>query len=161
MITITREHEICCGHRVYKHEGKCKNIHGHGYKFELTLSALDSKLDELGRILDFSVVRNLLCEWLEKNWDHKLLLWNEDPLFGLLLISSTQGEYDGRSIVGLPCNPTAENIAKYFFEDIAPGLLLSTGVDLISVRVWETSKCSATYDKSNEYDWNSHTTGKG
>src|SRR6266567_3680980 len=77
---ITREHEICCGHRVYGHEGKCRYIHGHQYRFELSL-APENELDSLGRVIDFSKIKTLLCEWLEEHWDHKLLLWNKDPLY--------------------------------------------------------------------------------
>jgi 6-pyruvoyltetrahydropterin/6-carboxytetrahydropterin synthase len=143
-IVITREHEICAGHRVYGHEGACRNLHGHQYKFELTVTA--DTLDSIGRVIDFSVIKTLLCEWLDKNWDHKMLLWNKDTLYMSLRASeSFVFCHDSSSVIGLPCNPTVENLAKYFVEDIAPGLLLNTGVTLVQVKLWETSKCSATY----------------
>jgi len=139
--TVTREHEICCGHRVYGHEGKCKNLHGHSYKFELTVGSYE--LDNLGRVIDFGVIKNTLCQWLEDHWDHKMLLWSKDPLASAII--NCAEHYNDHGVVLLPCNPTVENLAEYFVEDIAPGLLLGTNVNLLSVRIWETSKCSATY----------------
>ena len=149
--TVTREHEICCGHRVYGHEGKCKNLHGHNYKFELTI-APKNELDMLGRVIDFSLIKSLLCEWLEKEWDHKMLLWNKDPMSNYL-VNATYALVEGDThwVVRLPCNPTVENLAQYFVEDIAPGLLLEHDVVLRSVRIWETSKCSAEYVRK-DYD---------
>lgn len=130
MITITREHTISCGHRVFGHEGKCKNFHGHNYTFELTATADD--LDELGRIIDFSAVKESLCAWLELNWDHKFLLWEQDPAPGAAL----------PGIVFVKFNPTAENIADYVLRVVGPAVL-NPSVKLIKVRVWETPKCSA------------------
>jgi 6-pyruvoyltetrahydropterin/6-carboxytetrahydropterin synthase len=145
--TITREHEICCGHRVYGHEGKCKYLHGHNYKFELTVSA-EQGLDSLGRVIDFNTIKELLCQWLEDNWDHKMLLWNKDPFCGLMIYTNYVGMFNSTTkewLVALPCNPTVENLAAYFVEDIAPGLLIDTDAKLVSVKLWETSKCSTTY----------------
>lgn len=139
---ITRKHEICCGHRVYGHEGACQNLHGHNYLFELTL-APKNVLDALGRVIDFSVIRTTLCQWLEDNWDHKMLLWRKDPMIAVL--QSYPDYIDPTSIVRLPCNPTVENLAAYFIEDIAPGLLIDTDAKLVSVKLWETGKCSTTY----------------
>lgn len=136
MHTVTRTHEIHCGHRVVGHEGKCRQLHGHAYVFHLTATAED--LDGLGRVIDFSVLKSTLCQWLEENWDHRCLINESDPwLRALLSVDPT--------IVSVPFNPTAENIARHIVEVIAPSLLKDRGVKLISCRVEETSKCSATY----------------
>lgn len=136
MHTITRTHEIACGHRVYGHESKCAHLHGHNYGFELTCAG---DLDHLGRVLDFSVVKSVLCEWLEEHWDHRMLLWNEDP-------AALDLARLGLRIEPVPFNPTAENIAEHFVTKVAPGLLEGTGVKLVACRVWETGKCSATFE---------------
>lgn len=139
-ITITREHEICCGHRVVGHEGKCQHLHGHGYRFEFTLSSKyrGPRLDPIGRVVDFAIVKNLLCQWLEDNWDHKTLLWNNDP-YATLIRDILPG-----SIVIVPFNPTAEHIGKFLLQTVGPAQLADTDVELIGVKVHETSKCSAT-----------------
>lgn len=134
--TITRKHEIHCGHRVVNHEGKCKNLHGHSYVFHLTCKSVE--LDNIGRVIDFSVIKDLVCTWLDDNWDHKLILWEEDPwLSHLRQIDNT--------IVTIPYNPTAENLAKYLVDEIGPQLFAHLNVILTQVLLEETSKCSASY----------------
>lgn len=139
---IARTHEICAGHRVLNHEGKCRNLHGHAYVFELTCKAESGGLDSLGRVIDFSVIKERLCNWLEDNWDHKMLLWEADPLCAPLRDL-------GQAVVTLPCNPTAEHLAALMVEVIGPRQLEGTGVRLVSCTLHETSKCSATYGGGN------------
>jgi 6-pyruvoyltetrahydropterin/6-carboxytetrahydropterin synthase len=52
-----------------------------------------------------------------------------------------------QSIVPVSFNPTAENIARYLVETVGPALLEGYEVTLVSVRVDETLKCSATYER--------------
>lgn len=135
-----RKHEIHCGHRVVNHEGKCKNLHGHSYVFHLI--CISDELDKLGRVIDFSVIKDLVCKWLDVNWDHKLILWEQDPWLEMLRkIDNT--------VVTVPDNPTAENLAKYLVEVVGPELFLGYEVKLMEVTVEETSKCSASYALSN------------
>jgi len=101
-------------------------------------------LDEVGRVLDFSVMKSVLCQWLEDNWDHKTLIWNEDP--DMIRINSVMEGREGglllrRSIVWVPFNPTAENMASYLLGNGNYLLKDYTEVELVSVRVEETSKC--------------------
>lgn len=137
-VYATREHTIACGHRVYGHESKCAHLHGHNYTFKFYVTADD--LDNVGRILDFSVIKSKLCQWLEDNYDHKFLIYDSDPI-GTQLLSS-----DPTGIVRVPYNPTAENIAKYLVEVVGPLVLNGTGCVLEKVEVWETPKCTAVYE---------------
>jgi len=148
MIYNTRTHTIDAAHRVYGHEGKCMNLHGHRYKFEFTLRS-KSGLDTLGRVIDFSQIKALLCNWLDEHWDHKTLLYSRDPLY-MMLKKLPPHLHDPRAVISLPVNPTAENIAQHFSESIASGLLLDTGIVLIRCVVYETEKCSATFVDDNE-----------
>lgn len=140
MITADRYHDISCGHRVVGHEGKCRFLHGHNYRIHFTITA--SELDAVGRVLDFSVIKSRLCEWLEHHLDHKFLIWEKDELLQQLL------EVHEESLVIVPFNPTAENIAKYLVEVIGPKQLADTTAKLVSCKVEETSKCSASYSIS-------------
>ncbi len=140
-VSATRFHQISAGHRVCGHEGKCQHLHGHNYGFHLTCEPTEG-LDSIGRVIDFSVIKELLCEWLEDNWDHHFLVWEEDLLKSFLLdIDST--------VVVVPFNPTAENLAGYMVNVVGPIQLLGTGVILTKVIVEETAKCSATYEIEN------------
>src|SRR5574343_934840 len=81
MYKVIRSHEICAGHRVVGHESKCRHLHGHNYVFHFHVAPITVPLDDIGRVIDFSVVKSTLCQWLENNWDHRFLHWENDPLF--------------------------------------------------------------------------------
>jgi len=148
IITATRYHDFSCGHRVAGHESKCSSLHGHNYRVHFECRG---DLDIIGRVLDFSVIKSLLCEWLESNWDHKFLAWDQDPVMKFIdssLYTQRHNNPDSNraatSIVFVPFNPTAENMALHLLNVVGPEVLADTGVRLVSVRVEETRKCSAT-----------------
>lgn len=137
---IARTHEIAIGHRVCGHESKCAHLHGHNIVVTFTVAPdANRKLDDIGRVIDFSVIKSRLCQWLEDNWDHRMLLWCDDPWLPAL-------RYLDPHVTPLPVNPTSENLARYLVEHVGPQMLEGTGVRLIACTVHETSKCSATYD---------------
>ncbi|MFA7523065.1 MAG: 6-carboxytetrahydropterin synthase [Halothiobacillaceae bacterium] len=131
-----RYHDISCGHRVYQHESKCAHLHGHNYRVHFTCEA--ESLDNIGRVIDFSDMKSRLCMWLEDQWDHKTLIWENDPWAKVL------PEIDP-TIVIVPFNPTAENIAQHLVEVIGPQQLAGTGIKLVHCDVEETRKCSASF----------------
>ena len=140
MITAERYHDFCAGHRVYGHESKCAHLHGHNYRVHFKIARMDH-LDSVGRVLDFSLIKEKLSNWLEENYDHKFLIWVEDPLKNMLF------DLDPEGVIFTPFNPTAENIAQYLVETIAPQQLKGTNCVLIECKIEETRKCSATYTK--------------
>jgi 6-pyruvoyltetrahydropterin/6-carboxytetrahydropterin synthase len=136
MIKAIRYHDISIGHRVTNHESKCRHLHGHNYRVHFHCEA--PSLDEIGRVIDFSVIKSTLCMWLEDNWDHHFLVYTLDPLAAALKgIDPT--------VVEVPFNPTAENIAIHLVKVVAPELLKDTGVTLVECIVDETRKCSASF----------------
>jgi 6-pyruvoyltetrahydropterin/6-carboxytetrahydropterin synthase len=135
-ITATRYHDFSTGHRVYGHESKCAHLHGHNYRIHLTVEA--DELDSVGRVMDFSAIKEHLCYWLEDNWDHKFLVWSKDPF------ATTLKEIDPEGTVVVDFNPTAENMGQYLIEVIGPRQLKDTGVKLVSVNIEETRKCNVT-----------------
>ena len=135
-IVASREHEIHTGHRVYGHESKCALLHGHGYVITFTVQA--DELDDVGRVLDFAFIKSTLCQWLEDNWDHRTLLYEKDPWVEVFESNNVIG------VVVVPFNPTAENMASYLLEEVGPQQLQNVEAQLISVKVQETRKCSAT-----------------
>lgn len=148
---VTRYHDISCGHRVFGHEGKCQHLHGHNYRIHFTCeTAKPNDLDSVGRVIDFSVIKEKLCEWLESNWDHKFLAWENDPVMkGIYYAIPGNMEFGDaklfqESVVFVPFNPTAENMAEHLVEVIGPDVL-PKDVLLTKCVVEETMKCSATY----------------
>lgn len=135
MITCSRYHDFSAGHRVYGHEGKCRFLHGHNYRVHFKCRSMF--LDEVGRVIDFSCIKQLLCQWLEENWDHKFLIFKDDPIRDALMDIDEE-------IVVCDFNPTAENMANYLLHTVAPILFKDEKCTVIKVTVEETRKCSAT-----------------
>jgi 6-pyruvoyltetrahydropterin/6-carboxytetrahydropterin synthase len=133
MPTCTRRLTFAAGHRVLGHEGKCQNPHGHNYAVEITVSG---KLDALGCVVDFGVVKELVGEWIEANLDHAFLVNRDDQeLLDAL-------DVNGWPVYQMDGNPTAENIALMLFK-VAGDLLAEKRVAVERVRVHETENCYA------------------
>lgn len=144
---------VCCrkigfdaGHRVVNHESKCAHLHGHRYTAEIY--ARSYQLDGVGRVIDFSVIKDLIGGWIDDKWDHGLVLWEKDPfcmVFRDLAIKGT--EYSTARIMQkmycIPDNPTAENMAGYLLNTICPSLLKDTAIEVFKIRLWETPNCFA------------------
>lgn len=164
MHTVTRYHDISCGHRVHGHESKCAHLHGHNYRIHFTCvtdpnppmeavlidgvyvvagTPRHAGLDQVGRVIDFGVIKERLCEWLEQNWDHRFLVWNRDPMWPYLK------ELDPIGVVRVPFNPTAERMAEFLVMTVGPAVLEGTGVILLKVTIDETAKCSASYTRED------------
>ena len=149
-VPATRIIEWDAGHRVYKHEGKCAHVHGHRYRAEITAQA---ELDDIGRVIDFGILKERVGGWIDTHWDHGMLLTANDPLVQVwpmlpvivgddLDTTTTWSQLDHKHFI-MPNNPTAENIATFIGEQVAPECLEGTGVNIVAVRVWETPNCYA------------------
>lgn len=136
MITCTRRIEFDAAHRILNHESKCKMLHGHRYVLEAEFTA--KKLDKLGRVIDFGVIREVLGTWIDDNFDHNTILSKKDKKLGDKITSET-----GQKIFYLDENPTAENIAKFLFEKICPKLFVNKDVKCVGLRLYETPNCYA------------------
>lgn len=139
MYRILRYHDISCGHTVYEHGGKCANLHGHNYRIRFICECDKNRLDSIGRVIDFSAIKNRLCMWLEDNWDHKFLVYRDDHR------ANTLKQLDPKGVVIVDFNPTAENMAEYLVNHIGPAVMAGTGVTLVQCDVEETRKCEASY----------------
>lgn len=130
---ITRRLEIDAGHRLLRHESKCRNYHGHRYRFDITVQA--AQLDDVGRVVDFSVVKELVGGWLDDRWDHAMLLELSDPMLPML-------REKGLKFDVLTSPPTAENLARNLHK-VAEELLGEKKLKVVNVRCYETPNCWA------------------
>lgn len=142
MITCTRKIHFCSGHRVLNHESKCANLHGHNYVAWVTAVAPD--LDNLGRIIDFSVLKEKVGGWIDEKWDHTTILYMKD----LHLYNAIQLFEGNRKVFLMPTNPTAENMASYLLHQVCPIVLDGTGVEVNKIQLFETENCYATAEKT-------------
>ena len=136
MPVCTRRLEFDSAHRVMLHESKCRHLHGHRYVAEVTVAA--SELDDLGRVIDFSCIKELVGGWIDAELDHGTLANDNDHDLIELCRDSEWKVYT------MPCNPTAENIARLLFEK-GNELLCGKGVWVTHVRIYETPNCWADY----------------
>ena len=134
MISCTKRLRFSAGHRIFGHESKCELLHGHNYRVEIT--ATTDELDPQGRVVDFGVIKKWVGEWIDEHWDHRFLLYQDDPM-----LASAPPE---TGVIRVPFNPSAENLAQHLYG-IAKSLLEGTGVRVARVRVWETETCWADY----------------
>ncbi len=95
-------------------------------------------VDDVGRIVDFSLIKKRLLGWLDTHWDHAFILFVEDHG----AINAVQQSLPTKYFL-LPWNPTAENMARYLLEVVCPGVLADLGVIARQVSVWETEEACA------------------
>lgn len=131
MITCTRKIEFDAAHRVLGHEFKCKYLHGHRYVLEA--SFLADELDLIGRVIDFGIIKKILGGWIDDNWDHTTILFNQDEILGKNIEKITN-----QKIYYLPSNPTCENLVHYLFYEICPKLFENTNVRCVKLKLYET-----------------------
>jgi len=92
----------------------------------------------VGRVVDFATLNTQCKGWLDEHWDHSFLISHEDDNARAALDMVKPSRY-----FVLPCNPTAENMARYLLEEACPGLLEGTGGRAVRVRIWETDESYA------------------
>ena len=96
------------GHRLMPpYTGKCLNPHGEGYTAIFIFST--ESLDENGMVLDFGSIKEKLKTWIDDNFDHAYLHKNGDEV-GIFL------KEKGFRTFEFQFNPTAENMARYFYN---------------------------------------------
>ncbi|NBW96525.1 MAG: 6-carboxytetrahydropterin synthase [Planctomycetia bacterium] len=139
-LSITRQLSFCAGHRLLRHEGKCAFFHGHNYKVDVEVAprAGGAVLDDVGRIVDFSVIKRRLLGWIDEHWDHGFIVSAEDEN-GIAALSVVEPN----KMFVLPYNPTAENMARYLLEAVAPEVLGDLPVVVQRIVVWETDTSCA------------------
>ena len=122
MFEVAVEQGFASAHALRNYKGRCENVHGHNWKVRVVIEG--EKLDATGMLVDFLDVKSLLGEILDRI-DHQFL--NEIPPFDVV-------------------NPSAENIAEYFYLQLN-GKLAETPVPvrIREVKIWETEIQSATY----------------
>ena len=123
MYEITVEETFAAGHYLRNYKGKCENPRGHNYRVRVTLQGRE--LDAAGLLLDFKDLKQVMRPVIER-LDHQMI--NDLSPF------TTE-------------NPSAENLAKYFFEHTGQALRTSTSgrVTVKEVTVWETDTTTARY----------------
>jgi len=143
MLTITRKLEFDAGHRIPDHNSQCRNLHGHRYILEITLTGQVVEHDgfaDNGMIMDFTDVKALARENLVDLWDHAFLVYEKDVKVKEFLES-----LPNHKTVVLNRVPTVENLAKIAFDILRAVYQdrYSTGLSLSKIKLFETPNCWA------------------
>ena len=123
MFEVTVEDTFAAGHYLRNYKGKCENPHGHNYKIRVTLAG--EELDKAGLLLDFKDLREVMKHVIDR-LDHQMI--NDIEPFTEL-------------------NPSAENLARYFYQQTAQQLQEMTGgrVRVKDCTLFETDSSFARY----------------
>ena len=135
MHTISLTHSTATGHRIPGHEGgsgKCARLHGHTYTFKVTCGS--EVLGGNGFVIDFSVIKKMLDEW-----DHRLVLWDQDPVAFDDTYWPLYEEVLG--VIRVPFVPTAENMADHLSARL---LADNENLMFVEVEVHESASSFAT-----------------
>jgi 6-pyruvoyltetrahydropterin/6-carboxytetrahydropterin synthase len=143
MITITRKLEFDAGHRIPDHKSQCRNLHGHRYTLEITLTGAvisEEGSSDNGMIMDFSDVKALAKQHLVDLWDHAFIVYAKDKALREFLES-----IPGHKTVVIDSIPTVENLAQEAFAILKAVYRdrYGTGLHLHRLVLHETPNCWA------------------
>ena len=123
MYVVSVQSHYDSAHYLRNYKGKCENLHGHRYVVEIGLGT--DQLDEGGLAFDFVDVKKHLRE-LTEHLDHQ----NLNDLFPFTEIE-----------------PSAENQARYIYEQMKERLPEAMSAALLYAKVWETPNQWAQYSE--------------
>jgi 6-pyruvoyltetrahydropterin/6-carboxytetrahydropterin synthase len=143
MISVTRRLEFDAGHRIPDHRSQCRNLHGHRYALEVTLTGetvSEPGAADHGMLMDFSEIKAIARERVTGVWDHAFLVYEGDAAVRDFLRT-----LPGHKTVVLDRVPTVENLAAIAFAALAPHYHGRYGkqLRLTRVRLYETPNCWA------------------
>jgi 6-pyruvoyltetrahydropterin/6-carboxytetrahydropterin synthase len=124
MFEVTVEQTFAAGHALRHYKGKCENVHGHNYRVQVT--AEGERLNSIGLLVDFVELKRVVRQIVDR-LDHQFI--NDLEPFTEL-------------------NPSAENIAKYFYDHVVEGMHLAdsgSDVKIAQVKIWETDTSIAVF----------------
>lgn len=133
MLQLIVEDKFSAAHRLIGYEGNCKYIHGHTWRVHIEFRGRFG-LNRLGMVQDFRVLKRMVREWLDKNWEHSLLLSKDDDLCRRLLSTDAK-------IFLTEMNPTAEMLAGVLFVQLE-SLCRGSEVDVVMVHIFESDTAS-------------------
>ena len=134
-LTVTKRFDLCIAHNLCGHNGKCKFIHGHNYKMDVTViskylakvntHSQDRLGSSYGMIVDFKDLKNIINSIIVDKYDHSFIVWaNATKLTSIPEIDNaiknmknadTLKDYN---IHLVDYRPTAENMCIKFAEEI-------------------------------------------
>jgi len=135
MHRIEKKFTVPIGHRLSKHKGRCKNIHGHN--FTILVGLKKNVLNDNDMVMDFSELKKIVNEIIDE-WDHCTLLNEED--------SDLIETFSDMRCIAFPFDPTAERLSRVLFETISQRLTMPIQIDYVTMYENENSKATYSLD---------------
>jgi 6-pyruvoyltetrahydropterin/6-carboxytetrahydropterin synthase len=118
MISVCKKFRFDAAHHLPHYDGICKNVHGHTYFLEITVTSNSLVEDgpKIGMVIDFMDLKAIVKEAILDKLDH----------------TDLNDTFE---------NPTAEIMVKWIFGVLKPLIFKTTvegSIRLSKVRLWET-----------------------
>lgn len=109
---ISIEHETDTAHRLSCHKGKCANLHGHRYKFVVSIE-VKGTIEEEG-FVDFYDLKKTVKDYLDRIFDH-----------GTILKECVENEQLSKALIEMGCKlvymsyePTVEAMTEWMSVEL-------------------------------------------
>ena len=143
MILLTKHFDFEMAHALMGYPGKCRNIHGHSYKMDITLAGHplhDESSPKNGMVMDFGDLKRLVNEEIISLLDHALVL---NAKTDAQLVEALKQNYE--KIVIVDFQPTTENLLNFIADKLKAKL--SERVKLTRIRLRETDTSYADWEE--------------
>jgi len=145
-IRITKQFNFETGHALYGYDGKCKNVHGHSYKLNVTVIGQpiqDTNHVKLGMVIDFGDLKKIVKEEIVNKFDHATVFNKNTPHLDL----AKELEARDHSVILVDYQPTSEMMVIDFAEKIKNRL--PANIQLHSLKLQETETSFAEWYASD------------
>lgn len=145
-IRITKLFTFETGHALHGYDGKCKNVHGHSYKLEVTVIGSpinDTNHTKNGMVIDFGDLKKIVNKEIVDEFDHATVFNKNTPHVDL----ATEMQNRGHNVILVNYQPTSENMVIDFAEKIS--VKLPSHIKLHSLKLQETDTSFAQWFASD------------
>lgn len=146
-IRITKQFSFETGHALYGYDGKCKNVHGHSYKLNVTVIGTpitDTSNVKYGMVIDFGDLKRIVKTEIVDKFDHATVFNLNTPHVEL----ARELEERDHNVILVNYQPTSENMVIDFAEKIKKQL--PANIQLYSLKLQETETSFAEWFASDQ-----------
>jgi len=145
-IRITKQFSFETGHALYGYDGKCKNVHGHSYRLDVTVIGKpisDNSNVKYGMVIDFGDLKKIVKEEIVDVFDHATVFNKNTPHVEL----AKELERRDHNVLLVDYQPTSEMMVIDFAEKIKTRL--PKNIELFSLKLQETATSFAEWFASD------------
>ncbi|SHG85214.1 6-pyruvoyl trahydropterin synthase family protein [Winogradskyella jejuensis] len=145
-IRITKQFSFETGHALYGYDGKCKNVHGHSYRLDVTVIGTpisDNTNVKFGMVIDFGDLKKIVKAEIVDVFDHATVFNKNTPHVEL----AKELQDRGHNVLLVDYQPTSEMMVIDFAEKIKRHL--PSNIKLHSLKLQETATSYAEWFASD------------